>query len=242
MAREGNDKELLAEADERFSSVRRMEQVELQSLLSSITTTATALSPFRPATAAPKRTTGPHARTHVSQLLSSMGWEAEELHRTPGTETGIKEFVYHVRGPFAYGYMNCERGAHRLARVSPFNAQGKRQTCFATVDVTPEIEDIDLDIPGKDSKSCPSSALRPRRPERQQSRQRRSCHSHPNAYEVVTSTFRDQPQNRKQALTILGQLELIEDERREAELDAATGGKANGLGTQTAATSSMTTA
>ena len=60
MAREGNDKELLAEVDESlFNLVRRMEQVELQSLLSSLTTTATALSPFRPATAAPKRTTGP---------------------------------------------------------------------------------------------------------------------------------------------------------------------------------------
>ena len=44
----------------------------------------------------------------------------------------------------AYGYMSCERGTHRLARVSPFNAQGKRQTSFATVDVIPEFDENDV--------------------------------------------------------------------------------------------------
>ena len=58
--------------------------------------------------------------------------------------------VYHVKGPLSFGYMNCERGTHRLARVSPFNSQGKRQTSFATVDVYPEFEDSDVEIDEND--------------------------------------------------------------------------------------------
>ena len=68
-----------------------------------------------------------------------MGFKAEEMNRLHGTEVGISEAMYRVSGPFAYGYMNCERGTHRLARVSPFNAEGKRQTSFATVEVTPNV-------------------------------------------------------------------------------------------------------
>jgi peptide chain release factor 2 len=53
----------------------------------------------------------------------------------------------HIKGAYAFGYLSCERGTHRLARVSPFNAQGKRQTSFATVEVAPEFEETDVDDP-----------------------------------------------------------------------------------------------
>jgi peptide chain release factor 2 len=60
---------------------------------------------------------------------------------THGSEVGIDGVTFHVKGDMAYGYLNCERGTHRLARVSPFNAQGKRQTSFATVDVDARVRD-----------------------------------------------------------------------------------------------------
>ena len=73
-------------------------------------------------------------------------WKVEEISRSHGTEVGISEVSYHVKGPMAYGYLNCERGTHRLARVSPFNAEGKRQTSFATVDVIPEMPESEVAV------------------------------------------------------------------------------------------------
>jgi len=70
-----------------------------------------------------------------------MGWKLEEVSMIYGVEVGIDSVTLKVNGPFAFGYLNCERGTHRLARVSPFNAEGKRQTSFAAVDVSPELAD-----------------------------------------------------------------------------------------------------
>jgi peptide chain release factor 2 len=156
-----------------------------------------------------------------------MGWKAEEDSKLPGNAVGIREAVYHLKGPMAYGYMSCERGTHRLARVSPFNAQGKRQTSFATVDVTPEFEETDLEIPEKDLEITPF--VRASGPGGQNVNKVASAvrlvHT-PTQIMIVSSTFRDQGQNRKQALSILrAKLEQKEEERRQAELDAATGGK-----------------
>jgi protein subunit release factor B len=116
--------------------------------------------------------------------------------------------------------MNCERGTHRLARVSPFNAEGKRQTSFATVDVSPEFEETDLEIPAKDLEIVPF--VRASGPGGQNVNKVataiRVTHI-PTGIQVVASTFRDQPQNRKQAMSVLrGKLEQIEEERRAAEI------------------------
>jgi peptide chain release factor 2 len=156
-----------------------------------------------------------------------MGWKAEEVNRNPGNEVGISEAIYHVKGSMAYGYMSCERGTHRLARVSPFNAQGKRQTSFATVDVTPEFEETDLVVPATDLEITPF--VRASGPGGQNVNKVASAvrvvHI-PTGIMVVSSTYRDQGQNRKQALSILqAKLELIEEEKRQSELDAVTGGK-----------------
>ena len=68
-----------------------------------------------------------------------------------GDEAGIKSVTFQVNGENAYGYLKSEKGVHRLVRISPFNAQGKRQTSFVSLDVMPEIEaDLDVEINEED--------------------------------------------------------------------------------------------
>ena len=165
-----------------------------------------------------------------------MGFEVTEIDRTHGDEAGIKDVTLHVKGPMAYGYLSAERGTHRLARVSPFNAQGKRQTSFAAVEVIPEFEDTggieinekDLDItpfarsagPGGQNVNKLATAVR-------------MIHK-PTGITVVCSVERKLEQNKRRAMAILrGKLEVLEEQKRQAEVDAAKGGKLDmGWGTQ----------
>jgi peptide chain release factor 2 len=79
------------------------------------------------------------------------GFSVELLDRSDDETAGITQATIVVRGESAYGYLKGEEGIHRLVRISPYNAEGKRQTSFAAVDVSPEIDDsIDIDIAEKD--------------------------------------------------------------------------------------------
>lgn len=75
------------------------------------------------------------------------GFSIEVLDFLDGDEAGIKSITFQINGENAYGYLKSEKGVHRLVRISPFNAQGKRQTSFVSLDVMPDIEeDLDVDI------------------------------------------------------------------------------------------------
>ena len=79
------------------------------------------------------------------------GYSVEVLDYLDGDEAGIKSVTFQVNGENAYGYLKSEKGVHRLVRISPFNAAGKRQTSFVSLDVMPDIEeDLDVDIDEKD--------------------------------------------------------------------------------------------
>lgn len=165
-----------------------------------------------------------------------MGWDVSEVNRTFGEEAGLKDLTLYIKGPMAYGYLSAERGTHRLARVSPFNAQGKRQTSFASVDVVPEFEDAggleildkDLEIsafarsagPGGQNVNKVATAVR-------------VVHL-PTGLQVVCSVQKSQQQNRVMALSILrSKLELLAEQKREKEQLEASGGKLDmGWGTQ----------
>jgi peptide chain release factor 2 len=130
LAREANDREMLIEVDTSLHALMaRMQRVELQSLLSE-------RHDHRHCFFAIQAGVGGTEANDWAQMLErmylyyweSMGFKVEEMSRTHGTETGITEVSYAIRGPFAFGYSSCESGSHRLARVSPFNAEGKRQT------------------------------------------------------------------------------------------------------------------
>ncbi len=79
------------------------------------------------------------------------GFQVDVLDYLDGDEAGIKSVTFQVNGVNAYGYLKSEKGVHRLVRISPFNAQGKRQTSFVSLDVMPDIEeDLDVEIDEKD--------------------------------------------------------------------------------------------
>ena len=76
----------------------------------------------------------------------SHDWKVDLLDKLDGDEAGIKSATIKICGKYAYGYSKAEKGVHRLVRISPFNANGKRQTSFASVEVSPIIEDFEKNI------------------------------------------------------------------------------------------------
>lgn len=86
-----------------------------------------------------------------SRWADKKGFSLEVLDSLDGDEAGIKSITFQVNGENAYGYLKSEKGVHRLVRISPFNAAGKRQTSFVSCDVMPEIEeDVDIEVKDED--------------------------------------------------------------------------------------------
>jgi peptide chain release factor 2 len=83
----------------------------------------------------------------VTRWSEAHGYKTQLIDESAGDEAGIKSATVIVTGPYAYGRLSAEKGVHRLVRISPFNASGKRQTSFAAIEVTPEIdEDVNVEI------------------------------------------------------------------------------------------------
>lgn len=230
MSKEAGDADLLAEADQKLFELRKsMDKIELQSLLGG---THDHRNCFFTISAGDG---GTEANDWAEMLLrmylyyfERQGWKIDEVSKTYGTEVGVDHVTLRVEGPFAFGYLNCERGTHRLARVSPFNAQGKRQTSFATVEVTPEFDAAgDVEIPDKDLEV--TAFARSSGPGGQNVNKVASAirlvHK-PTGFMVVASSHRDQGQNKAQAMSLLlARLQQLADEKREAEIAEAAGGK-----------------
>lgn len=127
---------------------RRLDQMELETLLSEPDDKRNAILTIHPGAG------GTESQDWAQMLMrmylrwiERMGFQAEIIDLLEGEEAGIKDVTIEVKGPYAYGYLKAEAGIHRLVRISPFDANHRRHTSFASVFVYPEVEDdVEVEI------------------------------------------------------------------------------------------------
>ncbi len=154
------------------------------------------------------------------------GFDVEEENSTPGSEAGLSSVEFVVKGRYAYGWLKSERGVHRLVRMSPFNAQGKRQTAFAAMQVVPMLHegDVDIEISKDDYEEqvFRSSGAGGQHVNKTSSAVRLIHKA--TGITVSCQVERSQFQNRERALSMLkARLADLERQRREEELSAIKG-------------------
>ena len=239
LADEADDQASREEADRMLSALeRKAEQIELQALLGGKNDPLNCFFTIQAGAG------GTEAQDWAEMLLrmylyffERRGWDVSEIDRQYGEQAGIKSVTLHVKGEYAFGYLRAEAGVHRLVRPSPFNAQNKRQTSFASVTVVPEFADAggdgeipetDLDIvafvrasgPGGQNVNKVATAVR-------------ITHI-PTGITVTCSVERSQQQNRRIAISIIqSKIEALEQAKRDEELRAVVGDvKGNTFGSQ----------
>lgn len=147
-ALELSDNELIKDSFESLDATKKeIEHFELEMMLSGEYDSADAILSINSGAG------GTDAQDWASMLLrmytrwaQNRGWKTELLDKLDGEEAGIKSATIKISGKYAFGYSKAEKGVHRLVRISPFNANGKRQTSFASVEVTPIIDDFEKKI------------------------------------------------------------------------------------------------
>ena len=130
---------------------RRVEELELKTLLNGKHDKSNAILSIHPGAG------GTESQDWASMLLrmyqrwaERKGYKVEVLDLQPGDEAGIKSATLMISGDYAYGYLKAEAGVHRLVRISPFDANKRRHTSFASVSVIPEIEEVEVEIREED--------------------------------------------------------------------------------------------
>lgn len=153
MAEEEDDESMVPEIQEQMASLEaKVEKMQLATLLTGEYDNSNAILTFHAGAG------GTEAQDWVSMLYrmytrfcTNLGFTVQVLDLLDGDEAGIKSASILVSGENAYGYLKSENGVHRLVRVSPFDASGRRQTSFASLEVMPEIDDnIEVDIRPED--------------------------------------------------------------------------------------------
>ncbi len=147
-ALELSDEDLIKDSLEQIKTAsKNIEKFELEQMLSGEYDKADAILTINAGAG------GTDAQDWASMMLrmyirwvEKRGWKSELLDKLDGEEAGIKSATIKISGKNAFGYSKAEKGVHRLVRISPFNANGKRQTSFASVEVSPIIEDFEKTI------------------------------------------------------------------------------------------------
>jgi len=231
LGEEAGDPDALAEADRTLADLEtKAEQVELQALLDGPNDPRNCFFTIQAGAG------GTEAQDWVEMLLrmylyffERSRWEVSEVDRQWGEQAGLKNVTLHVKGDYAFGYLRAEAGVHRLVRPSPFNAQNKRQTSFAAVDVVPEFEDADTALEIPEEELDITAFVRASGPGGQNVNKVatavRITHK-PTGITVTCSVERSQQQNKRLALNIIkSRLELLEQAKRDEELRKIVGEK-----------------
>ena len=149
LAEEENDSEALEETETRLREVTvSLADMELRQLLGGTDDRRDAIITLHPGAG------GTESQDWAEMLLrmylrwgDRRGYKTEIMEYQPGEEAGLKRVTFTIAGEYAYGYLKCEAGIHRLVRISPFDANSRRHTSFASVFVYPEIDDtIDVEV------------------------------------------------------------------------------------------------
>ncbi|MCO7176455.1 peptide chain release factor 2 [Sporolactobacillus kofuensis] len=227
LVKEEEDEDLKAELEESLGEAREaFNHYETRLLLSGPHDRNNAILELHPGAG------GTEAQDWASMLLrmytrwaENKGFAVETLDYLPGDEAGVKSVTLLIKGPDAFGYLKAEKGIHRLVRISPFDAAGRRHTSFVSCEVVPELDDdIEIEVRPEDLRvdvfrssgaggqhiNKTSSAVR-------------MTHL-PTGIVVSCQSERSQFQNRDQAMKMLkSRLYQLEEEKKEAEMAALHG-------------------
>jgi peptide chain release factor 2 len=222
LAAEEKDQETLAQLEKDVGPLeKRCDQIELQGLLSGPQDANNCFLSIHAGAG------GTESCDWASMLLrmymrfcDRQKYKLEELNLVPGEEAGLRSVTLRVTGPFAFGKLSCECGVHRLVRISPFDANARRHTSFAAVDVLPELPETDVTLKESDLEivyfrrssgaggqnvNKVATAVRVRHV--------------PTGILVECVNERSQAQNKRMALSILqSKIERLEQEKRDAEV------------------------
>ncbi len=235
----------MAEEDEGFAAEVETELAKLQTRLDDLELKALLSGPHDAGNAIISinaRDGGTDANDWAEMLLrmytswaQKSEYKVELLDRQDNLEAGINSAVIAVRGPYAYGYLRGETGIHRLVRISPFNADAKRQTSFAAVDVSPEISDsVEIEIKDDDVREDTFTSSGPGGQHVNKTASAIRLTHLPTNIVVQCQAERSQHKNRASAYKMLrARLARLEEEKREAEQAAKYNQQAkSGFGSQ----------